>query len=102
MNIGDTNVKSHFAAIDCTQELQVENKWTQRHTLVAWLTSLIDPEEAFLDKSVPDLSLKAFKVAKKGTNPDLPSFREAMEGEHWEQFKAAMQKEVEQLEGHGT
>ena len=36
----------------------------------------MDPEEGFLDTSIPDLSLKAFKASKKGNNPDLPNFRE--------------------------
>ena len=66
------------------------------------MTEQFDPEEGFLDKSRPNISLRAFKAAKKGSNPDLPNYREAMEGEHWEEFKKAMQKEVEQLEKHET
>ena len=50
------------------------------------------------------MSLRAFKAAKKGHNPDLPNFREAMEGPHSEEFKKAMamEKEIKQLEDHGT
>ena len=94
-------VTSHFAAVDRARELQEENQWTQRCALVSWLTEQFDPEESFLDESRPDISLRAFKAAKKGSNPDLPNHQEAMEGEHQEEFKKAMQKEVEQLERHG-
>ena len=102
MNIGQTNVKSYFSALDRARELQVENRWTQRHALVAWMTETMDPEEGFVDTSIPDLSMRAFKASKKGKNPDLPNFREAMEGEHREEFKKAMEKEIRELEGHGT
>ena len=32
----------------------------------------------------------------------MPNFREAMEGPHAEEFKKAMEKEIAQLEEHGT
>ena len=80
MNIGHFNVKSYFTSVDRTRELQVEHKWTQRHALVAWLTSTMDPEEGYIYTSVPDISLRACKASKKGNNTDLPNYREAMEG----------------------
>ena len=42
------------------------------------------------------------KAAKKGKNPDLPSYREAMEGPHRKEFEKAMQKEIADLEKHGA
>jgi hypothetical protein len=102
MNIGHSNVQSYFASMDRTRELQIEHNWTQRHALAAWLTSTMDPEEGYLDTSIPDISLRAYKASKKGNNPDLPNYREAMEGEHAEEFKAAMKKEITALEKHGT
>ena len=65
-----------------------------------FLLTTLDPEEGFMDMSIPDISLKAFKAAKKGRNPDLPNFREAVEGPHAEEFKKAIQKEISQLEKH--
>ena len=62
----------------------------------------MDPEEGYIDTSVPDISLRAYKASKKGKNPDLPNYREAMEGEHADEFKAAMKKEITALEKHGT
>ena len=102
MNIGHINVKSYFASVDRTRELQLENNWTQRHALAAWLTDTMDPDEGYIDTSVPDISLRAFKASKKGNNPDLPNYREAMEGEHSDNFKLAMKKEITALEKHGT
>ena len=102
MNIGHTNVKSHFASVERTRELQLENNWTQRHALAAWLTETMDPEEGHIDTSVPDTSIKAFKASKKGNDPDLPNCREAMEEEYTEEFKMAMEKEISALEKHGT
>ena len=66
------------------------------------MAEVTDPEEGFIDTSIPDVSLRAFKASKKGKNPDLPNHREAMEGPHREEFKKAMQKEIEALESHGT
>jgi hypothetical protein len=70
--------------MDRTRELQVEHKWTQRHALVSWLTSTMDPEEGYIDTSIADISLRAYKASKKGKNPDLLNYREGMEGEHAE------------------
>jgi hypothetical protein len=102
MNIGHTNVRSYFASMDRTRELQLEHKWTQRYALASWLTSTIDPEEGYIDISIPDISLRAYKASKKGKNPDLPNYREAMEGEHTDEFKEAMKKEITALKKHGT
>ena len=102
MNIQSTNIKSCFATLARVAELRTENKWTQRSALAFWLLSTLDPEDGFMDMSVPGLSLKAFKAAKTGRNPDLPNFREAMEGPHSEEFKKAMEKEIAQLEEHGA
>ena len=102
MNIGSTGMKSYFAALDRAQELKRANKWTQRQALVSWLVESMDPEEGYLDTSVPDLSLRAFKASKKGNNPDLPNYREAMTGPHRKDFEKAMQREIEALESHGT
>ena len=102
MNIGHANVKSYFASMERTRELQLENNWTQRHAMVAWATQNMDPEEGYIDTSVPDMSFRAYKASKKGNNPDLPNYREAMEGEHAEEFKSAMKKEINALEKHGT
>ena len=80
MNIGHSNVKSYFASMDRTRELQMEHNWTQRHALAAWLTPTMDPEEGYIDISIPDISLRAYKASKKSKNPDLPNYRNAMEG----------------------
>ena len=85
-----------------TRELQVEHNWTQMHALSAWLTSTMDPEEVYIDTSIPDISLRAYKASKKGKHPDLPNYREAMEGEHDEEIKDTMKKEITTLEKHGT
>ena len=80
----------------------MQNNCTQRRALVSWLTEITDPEEGFIDTSVPDLSLRAMKASKKGRNPDLPSIQDALSGPHREEFQKAMQKEVEALEKWGT
>lgn len=49
-----------------------------------------DQEDDFTDISEPDLSLRAYKAAKKGKDPDLPNYREAMEGSHDVEFKQAI------------
>ena len=84
------------------REPQVEHNWTQRHALEAWLTSTVDPEEGQIETSMPDISLGAHKASKKGNNPDLPNCTDAMEGEHAEEFKVAMKKEIDTLEQHAT
>ena len=61
MNIGHSNVKSYFASVDRTRKLQVEHKWTHRHALAAWLTSIMDPEEGYIDTSVPNIRLRVYK-----------------------------------------
>ena len=43
----------------------------------------------------------ALKAAKT-KDPDLPNLFEAHHSEHWEKFKEAMDKEIDQLEDHGT
>ena len=58
----------------------------------------MDPEEGYIDTSVPAISLRVYKLSKKGNNPGLPNYREVMEGEHVEEFKVAMKKEVTALE----
>ena len=70
--------------------------------MVHWFLETQDPEDDFTDISEPDLSLRAYKAAKKGKNPDLPNYREAMEGPHAVEFKQAMQLEIESLEKWGT
>ena len=45
MNIGDTNVQSHFASVARASKLQVEIDWTQCHDLAAWMTETMDSEE---------------------------------------------------------
>ena len=102
MNIRHSNVKRYFTSMDRIRVLQIEHNWTHRHALSAWLTSTMDPEEGYINTSVPDISLRAYKVSKKGNNPGLPNYREAMEGEHVKEFKAAMKKEITALEKHGT
>ena len=102
LNVKSTSVKSHFAALERVRELRAECKWTQRQALASFMAEVTDPEEGFIDTSIPDVSLRAFKASKKGKNPDLPNHREAMEGPHREEFKKAMQKEIEALEAHGT
>ena len=102
MNIGHSNVKSHFASVDRTREPLAEHDWTQRHALAAWSTSAVDPEEGHIDTSAPGIGLRAHKASKKGINPDPPNSRETMEGEHAEEFKVAMKKEITALEKHET
>ena len=80
MNIGHSNVQSYFVSMDRTRELQIEHNWTQRHALSAWLTSTMDPEEGYIDTSIPDLSIWAYKASKKGKNPGPSNYIEAMEG----------------------
>ena len=70
--------------------------------MASFMVEVKDSEEGFIDTSVPDVSLRAFKASKKGKNPDPQNHREAMEGPHREEFKKAMQKEIEALEAHGT
>ena len=62
----------------------------------------MDPEEGYIDTSIPDISLRAYKTSKKGKNPDLPNYMEAMGGDHAEEFKDVMKKEITALEKHGT
>ena len=102
MNIQSTNTKSYFAALDRVRQLREECKWTQRQALAMWMAEVTDPEEGHIDTSIPDVSLRAMKAAKKGKNPDLPSHCEAMEGPHRKEFEKAMQKEIADLEKHGT
>ena len=102
MNIASTHMKSYFALVDHVREMQSRCKWTQKCALASWLLESMDPEEGFLDTSIPDLSLRAYKAAKKGKNPDLPTLREAMEGLHSKEFRATMEKETEELQAHGT
>ena len=58
MNIGDTNVKSYFAAVDRMQELRAENQNTQRFALAVFYSQIMDPEEGFIDTSGPDILLR--------------------------------------------
>ena len=102
LNVKSTSVKSYLATLERVRELRAECKWTQRQALAAWMAEVTDPEEGFIDTSIPDVTLRAMKASKKGKNPDLPNCCEAMEGPHREQFKEAMQKEVDALEKHGT
>ena len=82
MNIQSTNTKSYFAALDRVRQLREECNWTQRQALTMWMAEVTDPEEGFIDTSIPDVLLRAMKAAKKGKNPDLPSHCETMEGPH--------------------
>ena len=69
-----------------------------------YITALaFDAEWAALDDLHPGIGQfpQALK-ASKTSDPDLPSLHEARRGEYWEEFKTAMDKEVDQLEEHGT
>ena len=67
-----------------------------------WMAQVTDPEEGFIDTSIPDVSLRAMIAVKKGKNPDLPSHCEAMEGPHRKEFEKAKQKEIADFEKHRT
>ena len=69
-----------------------------------YITALaFDSEWAALDDLHPGIGQfpQALK-ASKTSDPDLPSLHEARRGEHWDAFKSAMDKEINQLEEHGT
>ena len=102
MNISTTHTKSYFATYDRVRQLQEENRWTQRSALAHWVLESMDPEGGYIDVSEPDMTLRAYKATTKGLNPDLPNYRQAMEGPHVAEFKEAMRKEIESLISWGT
>ena len=90
MNIADTNTKSYFTTLERVRELQEVNRWSQRSALAHWALETMDPDHGFIDESEPDFTLWAYKATTKGNNPDLPNYRQAMEGPHSDEFKVAM------------
>ena len=89
MNIADTNTKSYFTTLERVRELQEVNRWSQRSALAHWALETMDPDHGFIDESEPDFTLWAYKATTKGNNPDLPNYRQAMEGPHSDEFKVA-------------
>lgn len=64
---------------------------------------LTDAQSGTIDMLPPDIARQPLALkSKKQDDPDLPSYRDAMAGEHREQFQEAMTAEIEQLEEHKT
>jgi hypothetical protein len=66
---------------------------------------LMDPEFGIMDNLFPDVISRCpslLKASKSRSDPDTPSIREALNGPFRQEFLQAMQKEIEELEEHGT
>ena len=79
-----------------------EQRHTQRFVLVNWLLKNIDPQNSFIDLSIPDVTLFVFKTVKKNNNPDLSNYRETILNEHRKNFKKIIFVEIKILKKYGT
>ena len=69
--------------------------------MLYWCSLDLDPKTGLLDGVGQTYGPSALK-AKKTDDPDTPWIQEALSGPYADEFKRAMQKEIEELEEHKT